>query len=311
MSRARGGYIGFNRVPAASALNSAASGVWSLREAEALRRAGTWPTLAPGGVSTGLQLWLDASDASTLYDATSGGSLVAADGGVARWEDKSGNGRHATQGTASRRPVRKAAIQGGKDVLRFDGSATAGDADRMQITNSTSMFNFLHQSSGTVFCVLINGTTNDYNRVMVWLDSGGVGAATGYLFAYADRAAQGENNMLASGGGASVNAYYTTANNYVDMQVAKVYTNVVNATASAASRSLLYKNGSLNAAVNSATGSNANNATYNMMIGGGGDNTGTLPFQGDILEMIIYDSALSSTDRAAVETYLLAKWGIT
>ena len=43
MSRGQGGYIGFNRVPAASALNSAASGVWSLREAEALKRAGTWP----------------------------------------------------------------------------------------------------------------------------------------------------------------------------------------------------------------------------------------------------------------------------
>ena len=43
MSRPRAGYIGFNRVPAATALNSAASGVWTLREAEALKRAGTWP----------------------------------------------------------------------------------------------------------------------------------------------------------------------------------------------------------------------------------------------------------------------------
>jgi len=41
--RGRGGYIGFNRVPAASAANSAASGVWTVREAEALKRAGTWP----------------------------------------------------------------------------------------------------------------------------------------------------------------------------------------------------------------------------------------------------------------------------
>lgn len=43
--RPRGGYIGFNRVPAATAANSAASGVWTLREAEALKRAGTWPTI--------------------------------------------------------------------------------------------------------------------------------------------------------------------------------------------------------------------------------------------------------------------------
>lgn len=45
MSRPRGGYIGFDRVPAASAYNSAASGIWTLREAEALKRAGTWPVI--------------------------------------------------------------------------------------------------------------------------------------------------------------------------------------------------------------------------------------------------------------------------
>ena len=39
MSRGRGGYIGFNRAPA----GQAASGVWTLREAEAFKRAGAWP----------------------------------------------------------------------------------------------------------------------------------------------------------------------------------------------------------------------------------------------------------------------------
>lgn len=56
MSRPRAGYIGFNRVPAASAMNSLASGVWTLREAEAMRRLATWPTAprqpeAPSGLS--------------------------------------------------------------------------------------------------------------------------------------------------------------------------------------------------------------------------------------------------------------------
>jgi hypothetical protein len=67
-------------------------------------------------------IWLDAADASTLFDATTGGSLVASDGAVARIEDKSGNARHLTQGTLLSRPLRKTSIQNSLDVLRFDGS---------------------------------------------------------------------------------------------------------------------------------------------------------------------------------------------
>jgi len=47
MPNRTGGYIGFNRVPATSAVNSAASGVWTLREAESFKRAGTWPFYEP------------------------------------------------------------------------------------------------------------------------------------------------------------------------------------------------------------------------------------------------------------------------
>jgi len=70
----------------------------------------------------GLGLWLDASDPSTLYDATTGGSLVAANGAVARLEDKSGNGRHLTQATLNNRPLRKTSVQNGRDALEFDGT---------------------------------------------------------------------------------------------------------------------------------------------------------------------------------------------
>ena len=68
-------------------------------------------------------LWLDASDASTLYDATSGGSLVAASGTIARWEDKSGNALHLTQATSGARPVRETSVQNGLDGVFF-GSAS-------------------------------------------------------------------------------------------------------------------------------------------------------------------------------------------
>jgi hypothetical protein len=81
----------------------------------------------PAAIST--SLWLDAADSSTLFDAVSGGSLVAADGAVARWEDKSGNARHATQATLGSRPLRKTSIQNGLDVLRFNGSYSMAIGD--------------------------------------------------------------------------------------------------------------------------------------------------------------------------------------
>lgn len=73
MSRQPGGYIGFNRVPAALALNSAASGAWTLREAEALKRAGTWPTAPqdPFFNNVGLLLNFTGSNGSTTFTDSS------------------------------------------------------------------------------------------------------------------------------------------------------------------------------------------------------------------------------------------------
>lgn len=61
--------------------------------------------------------WLDGSDTSTLFDATSGGSLPADTGNVKRWEDKSGNGRHFTENTNP--PTRAAASVNGLDTVRL------------------------------------------------------------------------------------------------------------------------------------------------------------------------------------------------
>ncbi len=70
----------------------------------------------------GCQLALDASIATSLYDATSGGSLVAADGAVARWEDQSGSGYHVTQATGTKQPLRRVANRAGLDALQFDNT---------------------------------------------------------------------------------------------------------------------------------------------------------------------------------------------
>jgi hypothetical protein len=63
----------------------------------------------PAEITT--ELWLDASDASTITIAT----------GVSQWDDKSGNGYHFTQATASAQPALSTAALNGLDVITFDG----------------------------------------------------------------------------------------------------------------------------------------------------------------------------------------------
>jgi hypothetical protein len=66
--------------------------------------------LGGGGFSPltipGLALWLDARDASTLFQASNGTTPVTADGDVVGyWGDKSGNGRHMLQATTGNKPL--------------------------------------------------------------------------------------------------------------------------------------------------------------------------------------------------------------
>ena len=112
---------------------------------------------SPSDIS-GLQLWLDAT--TGLFDATSGGNAVTTDGSaVARWEDQSGNGRHATQATLNNRPVLKTSIQNGKNVIHFDGSN-----DNLSLTSSIStvgsFFLVFKQLSYKNYGVLLNASTN-------------------------------------------------------------------------------------------------------------------------------------------------------
>ena len=65
----------------------------------------------PSMISTAL--WLDAADASTITTVS---------GAVSQWNDKSGNGRNATQATAGNRPATGTATLNGRNVIRYDAT---------------------------------------------------------------------------------------------------------------------------------------------------------------------------------------------
>lgn len=113
----------------------------------------------PQGIS-GLKLWLDATDATTI---TLNGSSVS------EWRDKSGNAFHFSQATANNQPSYTGTING-KAAIAFDG--TNDGLDRANVTNSTvadatgACAFVVYEISGTdtqyaVFRNLTNGSGHD------------------------------------------------------------------------------------------------------------------------------------------------------
>lgn len=68
---------------------------------------------SPRSIS-GLQLWLDGSDS---------GSVTLNGSNVSQWNDKSGGGRHATQGTSGSQPAYSSASLNNRATLSFDGTS--------------------------------------------------------------------------------------------------------------------------------------------------------------------------------------------
>ena len=235
---------------------------------------------------SGVTGWWDASDSATLFDATTGGSAVAADGTVARWEDKSGNARNWTQSGSEQRPTRKTSVRNGLDIVRFSTS--------MMASSGFSIGSIISATQHTVFAVAIassaatNSATPNFNAAVLQDDP--AYSVTG-IFAFRS------SNLVESYGFNS--GYQQSAASYLIGSWAcftsrysstiTAYVNGVAGTASSSISSFSFIDG-----VSARVGS-----------GFGGS------FNGDLAELITYNVALSATDREAVESYLIDKWAIT
>jgi hypothetical protein len=286
-----------------------------------MKRAGAWPSAFVNPTSlSGLQLWLDGSDAQTLFDATSGGSLVAADGTVKRWEDKSGNARHATESTNG--PTRKTSVRNGLGTLDFDGTN-----DTLQIPSSQAAFAFLHQSGGATVFVVYRPTysplatdlaggfhpiieTGSFSNIGEGLDISfnNVTPNSQMIDFRVQGAADSGRVRKRIDGGAPNNSFSLFA----------VTTDLTQGTSS--SRARLYRNGGTSSGT-TLTGTpfddgsvGTSSSGRNFTISGAGTATGASTsrfFNGDIAEIIVYNSGLSDANRSLVEQYLISKWGIS
>lgn len=244
-------------------------------------------------------LWLDASDANTLFDAVSGGSLVAANGTIARWQDKSGNARHVTQSTLGFRPTRRTSIQNGRDVVRFDVSD-----DHLISSNvsSPSAFTFFAvvkantwNTTGTNYqSIASHGYQNPWTNTGISFLAITGGAQDGWL----------KNDGLIFGDGFTQTQYPRAIGPIASGSDFRVISTTLG---SGEARGWI--NGTRFTTRVENTGGAIESFSRPIRING---TPGlTEPFGGDYCEILYYPTQLSTSNRQAVQNYLGAKWGIT
>jgi hypothetical protein len=233
----------------------------------------------PADITTAL--WLDAADSSTLFDAVSGGSTPAANGETARWEDKSGNARHATQSTSGSRPVRKTALQNGIDALEFNGSSRF-----MSVDGVVSVFSGNDFPCSIFAACKSNNTTA--NQQIIWASN-----STGAIFS---NFRAGNFFRFVRAGTTAKAASSTTNTNWN-----------AHAVSSSGTSATISLNGTVaeTADVDVSTLAAIDRARI------GSTAAGTDFFNGPIGELIVLATEASTDTRQTVEGYLAHKWGLT
>jgi hypothetical protein len=233
----------------------------------------------PAQISTAL--WLDANDPSTI---TLNGSTVS------QWNDKSGNARHAVQGTAGKQPTRVLSGLNSKTILRFNG---INDGSIMtttwNLTNSHSIFLVAKKSTQTSDAASIVRPL-----VMSTSSGGGIIAGIGTL-------RTGLSSPQINTADFVMNATRITVieNSWLD-NVVRLLNYTYNGTT---------MNGWLDGSTFS-TPLTASFSTFGAINIGGIDDITQRRFAGDLAETIIVSSVTSTTDRQLIEGYLAWKWGL-
>ena len=240
---------------------------------------------AVGGITAptdiaGCKLWLDFSDADTLF-TDAGSTKVSADGqAIYQANDKSGEGNNALQSLETDRPLYKTNVKNSLSVSRFDGANSM-----MLLTGMT-----VAAGSFTFFFVYDNNETLDASS-----------SASGYLLDIQT----GRFICAPVTGSATYKevAWYDGSWHDIADAINGWQTNIFHFTSGG--NGVVYRNGS-------SIGSDSySEQAIGDAIGLGAKYDTTSPFvKGDIGSVIAYNTALSDANRQSVETYLNNKWSI-
>ena len=252
-----------------------------------------------GAPVPGYKAWYDASDTGTITQVA---------GAVSQWNDKSANGYHLVQATATNKPTSGTRTKNSLNVIDFDGTN-----DFMQANTAASVWNFMHNTTGaTIFFVWQPDVINKFNWIMDTTDSD-TAASAGYGAAVYQSITTGVLRHAVNNGSGS-SATSPVRNDAGGAVAASTYYYVTlksdQNNATAADRSKFKINGGADAGTNTNTASpSATNATQALVIGsqalGAFEN-----LNGTIGEIIIYSGILSGSAITINQNYLAAKWAI-
>jgi spore coat protein U-like protein len=232
------------------------------------------------------ELWLDASDSS---------SVTLTSSAVSQWNDLSGNNRHATQGTGNNRPTYTDKVNG-RNVITFDGtndSLISGLASSV-ITGYATLFCVCRPSSSWT------ASTANFKAPLMARNADQT-LAWG-ICPYNDTSiGTGRLSLTHMWRGAG---YNNAAGPAVTIGAVQLLAAVISATGT--DRRSCGSSSTYPATLTAGTGGASNR--YLTV----GEDPTTLRYWTDyVAEVLAYSRALTTAEVLSIESYLIAKWGIT
>ena len=248
--------------------------------------AGAW---TPRSIS-GCLLWLDFSDTDTLF-TDAGSTKVVNDGDlIYQANDKSGNSNHATQATESKRLPYKVNIQNslGAALGTFGSTAATYMTHPVLVSDPTALTLFFAATKATSPAANLLWAHRSETTRLIQLNIENNSKYTMQL--------RGSGNILQA-----------VSNTSCDTTLDAIYTAKFDKTNDS---HYVWFNTSASAENTYDFGSETFTSTKDVLFASYNGSTYASSFGGYVYEVIIYNSALSDTDRGKVETYLNNKWAI-
>lgn len=246
----------------------------------------SWVNFTPRSLP-GLQFWLDAADSSTI---TLSGSSVS------QWNDKSGNGINMPQGIAANQPTLVTAGLNGLNVVSFDGNDQLGN----QLVSGTVLG---RNVSGLTFYYVAawDALPTTTQVVMLILNNAGTAGRINVNAGTASGKPRFLGRTLDSDAAASVDGATDVSTSFQSYIGVYDYANT---------DLYLYAKGVLDGSNTSFQTATTTSNTASGFVNVGAQNDSTTAFVGDIAEILIYHSAHTTQERAAVLQYFKRKWGV-